>query len=154
MSDNPYAPRRADPAITTTAGPIYSPNQVAVGALLGGPVGLIHFLRTNFLNLNNDGLAKKSLIFGAALIVVLLLVLPLLPEKFPSLPFSVAYAVIGQQVATRYQLTRTAIASSPDYVLQSNWRVLGRGLLCLFGSMVVIFTPIFLFGLVASASVR
>lgn len=154
MPDNSYAPPRAE--LDTIAGscPIYSPNQLAAGAFLGGPVGLIYFLRANFLILNEEEFAKKSLICGAALIIALLVILPLLPEKFPSLPFTIAYVIIGQQIANKFQLTRAAIDASPHYTAQSNWRVFGRGMLCLLGSMIVIFTPIFLFSLVGSSLVR
>lgn len=146
MSDNPYAAPSAD--ITPDAGIslIYSPGQVAAGAFLGGPVGLIYFLRENFLTLGNTAQAKNSLVWGAALIGLLLLILPLLPDKFPSIAFTIGYMVAGQQIATTQQLTKKAIDDSTQFTAQSNWRVFGRGMLCLLGSMIVLFIPIMLLG--------
>lgn len=147
MSYNPYAPPKTEIAANAGSGPVYSPRQVAAGAFIGGPVGLIYFLRENFLALGNVEQARKSLIWGAVLIVALLVILPLLPDKFPSIAFTVGYMAAGQQIASTQQLTREAIDASTRYTVASNWRVFGRGLVCMFGSMVVIFTPILLLGM-------
>lgn len=147
MSYNPYAAPKTGVTASVGNAPVYSPRQVAAGAFIGGPVGLIYFLRENFLALDKGEQAKKSLLWGAALIVALLLILPVLPDKFPSIAFSVGYMAAGQQIASTRQLTREAIDASTHYTLRSNWRVFGKGLLCMFGSMVVIFTPILLLGL-------
>lgn len=144
MSDNPYAPPAADIVANVGSSPIYTPGQVAAGAFVGGPVGLIYFLRENFLTLGNDDLAGKSLLWGGVLIVALLLILPILPDKFPSIAFTIGYMVAGRQLANTHQLSSQAIETSTRYTAQSNWRVFGRGLLCMFGSMVLIFTPILL----------
>lgn len=37
---------------------IYSPTQVLCGTIIGGPVGLIYFLHSNFLTLGNDKLKR------------------------------------------------------------------------------------------------
>lgn len=147
MSYNPYAVPKTDVAANPGSAPVYSPRQVAAGAFIGGPVGLIYFLRENFLALGDVDKARKSLIWGVVLIVALLLLLPLLPDKFPSIAFTVGYMAAGQQIASTQQLTREAIDASTLYTVPSNWRVFGKGLLCMFGSMVVIFTPILLLGL-------
>ena len=139
--ENPYAAPESEIAEDTGNHPIYSPNQVMAGAFLGGPVGLIWFLRENFVTLGDDGLAKKSLVYGAGLIVALLVILPLLPEKFPSLPFTIAYMILGQQIANSRQMTRKAIEASTRYTFHSNWRVFGLGLLCLLGSLIVLVGP-------------
>lgn len=141
--DNPYAAPRAD---LETLGdiPIYSPRQVMTGAFLGGPVGLIWFLRANFLTLGDDRLARNSLIFGAILILALLLILPMLPPKFPSQPITLAYMIAGQQIAIKLQMTREAISTSTRFTFQSNWRVVGLGLLCLVVSVILLVGPMLL----------
>lgn len=144
--ESPYATPRSDIGKDSDTCSIYTPNQIMAGAFLGGPVGLIHFLRANFVTLGNDALAKRSLVYGAALIVALLVILPLLPEKFPGLPITIAYMVFGRQVANRYQLTGRAIDASTRYTAQSNWHVFGCGLLCLVASLIVLVVPMMLLG--------
>lgn len=150
MSDNPYAAPQSQMTADAGTSLVYSPGQVAAGAFVGGPVGLIYFLRENFLTLGDAEQAKKCLIWGAVLLVALLLILPVLPDKFPSMSFTVAYMIAGQQIANTRQLTKSAIEESPHYAVQSNWRVFGAGLLCLLGSMLTIFVPLFLLGMMGS----
>lgn len=151
MTNNPYAAPEAEIAAEAGTCPIYSPNQVAAGAFVGGPVGLIYFLRENFLTLGNVRQARQSLLWGVVLIVALLVILPWLPDRFPSFPITIGYMIIGQQVANKYQLTRSAIAESPRYIFDSNWRVFGCSLLCLIGSVIVIFAPMFLIGVIKAS---
>ena len=114
------------------------------GAFLGGPVGLIYFLRENFVALGDDALAKRSLVYGAALIVALLVILPFLPEKFPSSPITIVYMIIGYQIANSRQMTRGAIEASTHYTFHSDWRVFGLGLVCLLGSLTILVGPLVL----------
>ena len=74
--------------------------------------------------------------------------MPLLSDKFPSITFTVGYMAAGQQIASTQQLSREAIDASTLYTVPSNWRVFGKELLYMFGSMVAIFTPILLLGLI------
>ncbi len=120
---------------------IYSPTQVALGTL-GGPVGLVYFLWSNFSALGNKRLAKSTVLSGILLIVALVAVTPFLPESFPSLAFAILYVVIARYVAEHHQMTKLAILSSPRHDFHSNWRVLGFGILCLLGSAIVIFLPL------------
>jgi hypothetical protein len=143
MSHNPYTATNS--AISqTVAGQVqlYSPAQAACGALLGGPVGLIYFLYANFNALENSRMQKNTLFYGAILVLALLIILPLLPEKFPSAPFTIAYVLAARHVAERHQVTKQGIIDSPQYEFYSNWRVVGFGILCLLGSSVVILGPI------------
>jgi hypothetical protein len=142
MSHNPYAAPAAtlDHTASTTVA-LYSPAQAATGAFLGGPVGLIYFLRQNFLTLGNKSAARTCLILGALLIAIILIVLPFLPAKFPSSPITLVYIVIARYVAEKYQATKQAITESPEYTFQSNWTVFGMGLLCLLASVMVIIGP-------------
>ena len=151
MTNNPYAAPEAELGAETGTCPIYSPGQVAAGAFIGGPVGLIYFLRENFVTLGNVQQARQSLIWGVVLIVALLVILPWLPDKFPGITFSIAYVVAGQQVAKTQQLTNEAIDASTHYMKASNGRVFGKGLLCLLGSVVVVVTPIWLLSVMGVA---
>jgi hypothetical protein len=144
MSHDPYAAPKSN-----VSGPsdcpirLYSPAQAVCGALLGGPVGLVYFLHANFDALENDRLKKKTLVFGIVFILSLLVILSLLPEGFPSAPFTILYAVAAHYIAKRYQITKQGIIDSPQYDFHSNWRVFGISILCGVGSALLIAGPIF-----------
>jgi hypothetical protein len=142
MSHNPYAAPAAtlsQTASTTVA--LYSPTQAASGALLGGPVGLIYFLRQNFVMLGNKSAARMCWILGALLIATILVVLPFLPAKFPSSLITIVYIVIARYVAEKHQATKQVITESAEYTFQSNWNVFGMGLLCFLASLTVLIGP-------------
>lgn len=143
MTDNPYAAPAAAISNRNAGGTarLYSPVQVACGTI-GGPVGLIYFLKSNFAALGNDRLEKRTLILGALFIAALVVSVPFLPDRFPSLPFTAGYIAIAWYVSSRYQMTKQAIAASPLHDFHSNWRVLGMGLLCLAASVVVLVGPL------------
>lgn len=144
VTDNPYsapsAPLRDAPSQADVVR-IYSPTQVACGTI-GGPVGLIYFLKANFASLGNERLEKQTLLYGGLLILALLALTPLLPDWFPNWPISIAYILMARYVAQNYQMTKQDIASSTVYDFHSNWRVLGLGLLCLLASVIVIVVPL------------
>ncbi len=143
MSHNPYATPLADVSgVAASPVHLYSPTQAAVGALLGGPAGLIYFVRENFVALSNERLAKNTLIYGAILILALIVVLPILPDSVPSLPFSIAYTFAAYHLVGSYQVTKQGIIESPQYAFHSNWRVFGFGILCLIVSGLLIVGPI------------
>lgn len=143
MTDNPYAAPVSAIAHHNAASIVrlYSPVQVACGTI-GGPVGLIYFLNANFASLGNARLARRTLVLGALFIAAVVAIAPFLPNGFPSLPFTALYIATAWYVTTRYQLTKPAIADSPLYDFHSNWRVLGLGLLCLAGSVIVLVAPL------------
>jgi len=143
MSQNPYAAPEAPLVQIASANiAVYSPNQASFGALLGGPVGLIYFLRENFLILGNKAAARNCLILGALLILALIIVLPRLPAKFPTTPISILYIVVARSIAEKFQITKQAIVESTQYTFKSNWNVFGMGLLCFLGSVIAVIGPI------------
>ena len=136
---------------STISSAIYSPTQAALGAFLGGPVGLIYFVRSNFLVLGNASAARKTLLFGIILILILVAVASALPN-FPSMLANLSYIVLARWIVEKHQLSKQEITDSAQYVFHSNWRVLGFGLLCLLGSVAAITIPIIMLlnlGLVA-----
>jgi len=122
---------------------VYSPTQI-VCSTLGGPIGLIYFLASNFSTLNNEELKNKTIKYGIALILALIIILPLLPDDVSSLPFTIFYIVVGRYVSEKYQMKKVDIESAEGFDFHSNWRVLGLSLLCLIGSVVVLLGPIFI----------
>jgi len=145
VTENPYAAPNSVVLDISTGEPVrlYSPTQVACGTI-GGPVGLVYFLWANFSALGDDTGARKTLIYGAFFILCLIVLIPFLPENFPNSPFTIAYILIARKVAQKYQMTKQGISDSQHYDFQSNWRVLGFGLLCLVGSAILVLGPLLL----------
>jgi hypothetical protein len=148
MSHNPYATPLSDVSgAEDKPVRLYSPVQAAFGVFLGGPAALVYFLRENFVSLGNERLAKNTLIYGAALFLALVVVLPFLPDNFPNLPFTIVFVFTAHYFVGSYQVTKQGIIESPKYEFHSNWRVFGFGLLCLIVSALLIVGP--MAGLVA-----
>jgi hypothetical protein len=139
---DPYAPPRAGLNADASGTRMYSPTQAALGAFLGGPVGLTYFLWANFRTLANEEAARWTLAAGAALMTVLVVLSPMLPERMPGWPITLVYVLTARFVAEKMQLTKEAIASSSQYTFHSGWRVFGIGLLCLLVSLALIVGPL------------
>jgi len=145
MESNVYATPKSDienTSINLTDVKVYSPTQIACGALVGGPIGLIYFLMTNFSLLNDDVGKRNVLYAGIAFIIALLFILPMLPDDFPNSPFTVAYVVVARLVAEKYQMTKKAIIESEQHQFQSSWKAFGISLICLLGSALVVLVPL------------
>jgi len=143
MENNSYSASETSLSVDSTARiVVYSPAQVAIGAFVGGPVGLTYFLMANFGALYNDRARKNTLYSGISLIIALLCILPMLPDNFPSLPLTILYVVAARMVSEKYQLTKSQIAESEQCQFQSNWKVFGLSLLCFIGSTVAIVIPL------------
>lgn len=150
MSHNPYAAPRAAIDARAHSGlqaagprPLYSPTQVALGAFLGGPMGVVYFLHANFRTLGEQALATRTWRWGAAFMIAWVAIVPLLPERFPSTPLTIAYVIVARQVSEKHQMTKQAIADSPFYAFHSNWRVFGLSLLCFLVSLIALLVPTF-----------
>lgn len=121
---------------------MYSPVQVGVGSFLGGPVAVIYFLMSNFDTLDKTEAKNKVLSFGIVGLIGLICLFLLLPENFPSIPFTIAYVLIGKYVAENYQLKKNEIEASSEYDFHSNWRVFWASLICVAGSFLVVAGPL------------
>jgi len=119
---------------------LYSPVQVACGVLLGGPVGLIYFLRANFLALGNSVAAAKTVVYGLLGLLGGMVLALILPDNTPSrIALTMGYVAAAKGIAERHQKTKKDIANSPEYGFHSNWKVFGLSLLCFVGSALAVF---------------
>ena len=110
---------------------IFSPLQIRLASFIGGPLAAIYFLKANFDNLNNKEGAKKTLIFGLAFSVLLILILPFLPQRFPQMVLPLAYSFLAGHLAESHQLSKQAILNSTEYEFGSGWKVFGVSIVCL-----------------------
>jgi hypothetical protein len=123
---NPYSPPQADLTIGEGTGTnkMFSPTQTWLAAYLGGPLVATYMIRKNFLALGRAPQARNTLIYGLLLSLLVILVLPFVPEKTPNFVIPVLYAAVAQYVTATHQLTKKQILASSDYGFQSNWKVL------------------------------
>jgi len=116
---------------------LYSPMQVMVGSLVGGPFAAVYVLWMNFRALGEEAEAKWTLIWGAVFVATVFGILPLLPENFPNYVLPVIYSLGARLVAERFHLTKQAIKNSDRYAQQSNWNVLGISVAFLLAFIVL-----------------
>jgi hypothetical protein len=107
---------------------LYSPTQVTIGSFMGGPFASVYMLWQNFQSLGNRHAANRSLVWGAIFIVAVLVVIPILPERFPNSALPIAYSVGARFIAEKLQMTKQAIIESDRYGFQSNWNVFGTSI--------------------------
>jgi hypothetical protein len=145
VQDRHAIPTAGFPPKRSASAELYSPTQTTVGAFLGGPIGVVYFLYRNFVTLGQLAAARKCLIYGAILIPAVVASLFILPDKFPGAPFTLLYIGVARFVTQKFQLTHQQISESSDYTFKSGPNVLGMGLMCFVGSIVVILGPLYLF---------
>ena len=117
---------------------LYTPTQVRIGAFSGGPIAAIYFLRQNFLALHKPAEAHKTVVWGAAFVVGLMILLLFLPDKFPRYVIPLAYSFGAGAVVNRWQLKKHAIQESGKYQIQSNWLVAGGSLILLVAFVAIL----------------
>ena len=122
---------------------LYTPLQVRLGSFLGGPIAAAYFLRENFRVLGKVTEARSTVVWGAAFIAGLMVLLPFLPERFPNYLIPLLYSYAAGSVAGKWQLQKQAILTSGIYGVQSNWRVFGLALLFMIAFMIILFAELF-----------
>jgi hypothetical protein len=130
---------------------IYSPNQIAVAAFVGGPIAAVYMLWSNFRSLGDTPGMRQTLFWGVLLTIALFGIAPFLPDRFPSAALPAAYAVSARSIAAQRQMTKQAIVDSDRYDFQSNWNVVGVSVLCLVIAGVILLAMIYglvVFGLI------
>ena len=88
-------------------------------------MAMVYVLKKNYDALGNRRDSKRTLIGGSVFVLLILGVLPFLPDKFPNLLIPIAYSVAAMHIAEKYQMSKQAILASQQYGLQSNWNVFG-----------------------------
>ncbi|NKZ38421.1 hypothetical protein HF690_05545 [Oleiagrimonas citrea] len=110
---------------------VYSPIQSSFAAFLGGPLAAIWCMRRNFQALGKAESVRKTSLYGALVMLAMFLVLPFLPDKFPSFVIPVITIGVTQTLVQRLQFTKQVIIESRTLDFHSNWLVVGVGLLAM-----------------------
>lgn len=136
MSDNPDSVPLPDKAPGAAASPVltlYSPNQVTVGVLIGGLLGFVYFLHSNFRHLAMRREASLTLLAGFGMLVACWVLVYLKISQFVIYALLIVLIMIGRFIAQRHCGTA--------FVRQSPWKVFGMSLLCSVVFMVVLMLP-------------
>jgi hypothetical protein len=140
-----YRPPKADlsvePGGPSAGTKLYSPLQVAAATLLGLPIAGALLMASNFRALGAPRSQRKALIAGVAGSIAVAALAWVLPEHFPGLVLPIAYigAVGGIANSVQGESFRAHIAAGG--LRRSNWMVLGIGLACLVGSLMLLAVP-------------
>lgn len=135
MSDQVYAPPKSDirtPSDEAAQIKLYSPTQVGLGAFFGGPFAAIYFLKGNFDALQEFEFSRRVAIIGAVACVVMLAVIPFLPDNVPNNLFPLFYLIPTVLTVKKYHPTKKEIQASERYSFQSSWKVLGLSIMWTF----------------------
>lgn len=103
---------------------MYSPNQVFLGSILGGPLAMLYFLWANFKTLGKSKEAKYTVIYGAVFALALILFLRFVPEQIPGAIAQCTYSFVALIMVDTLQMNRDEVRAADNYSFQSNWRVL------------------------------
>lgn len=116
----------------------YSPAQAAMGAFLGGPLASTYFIHQNFKTMNDENGQSQSLMIGLLCSLLMLAILPFLPDNFPSIIIPVITIVSTRLVVEKRQFTKEKIETTDELSFHSNWRVFGVGMASLLLMLVII----------------
>lgn len=115
---------------------VYSPNQAAIGAFVGGPLVSVLFIKRNFKALGNSSGERKTLLYGVIVILLFLCILPTLPKSLPNMLIPLITIVVTRSIV-EYQIKKQDVAVANVPLFQSNWRVFWVSLGCMVLSLLV-----------------
>ncbi len=110
------------------SGRLYSPWQVAIGALLASPMGGCLFLAWNYGEMGRPEAKRQALTGGVVSTAFVFGLVLFLPENFPNLVVPMVYTLTIQFIANRSQGLAYAQHIEGGGAPHSWWRVLGISL--------------------------
>ena len=122
---------------------LYSTNQACIGAFFGGPLAAIFLLKANFDSLGKKSESRCTLIWGGLLLIVLLGIIPFLPDHILNY-IPIATAILVGLVVEQYQMKKEDIKLSEVYDFQSNLNVFCVIIICAALFIAMAFAAIFI----------
>jgi hypothetical protein len=107
---------------------IYSPRQIQAATFFGGPFAAAYFLKSSFESINKHVLASKSFIVSLIVSVLIIGILPFLPEKMPNNVIPLFYLIPVIALLKKHYFTKEEIIESEDFAIESSWKVAGISL--------------------------
>lgn len=122
---------------------LFTPFQVRLASFIGGPFAAVFVLHQNFSQMGNAKGKQLTVIYGALFILALVILLPILPEHFPSIAIPVMYSVVAGQLATYYQMSKEKIERSDSFRRRTGGQVAVVMIISLI-CFVAVFLPVYL----------
>ncbi|WP_448570005.1 hypothetical protein [Thalassotalea ganghwensis] len=107
---------------------IYSPRQIQAATFFGGPFAAAYFLKFSFESIDKHDLASKSFIFSLIGSVLIIGILPFLPEKMPNNVIPLLYLIPVVALLKKHYFTKEQIIESEEFEIESSWKVAGISL--------------------------
>jgi len=119
---------------------LYSPNQVALAALIGSPLAASWLMAANFGLLGRGWERRVSWFVGAAATLLVFVVLALASDEQPFLlaVVPVAYALGARELTRFLQGAEIERVRAAGGIAESWWLVLGFGVVCFFVSLILV----------------
>jgi len=139
----PYAPPLAPVGVTTTDR-FYTPWQICVGAIIGGPVAAGYFYSRDYILFGLPRKAMTSLILSGVLLCCLFAIGISLPEHGSGTGFAVAVAAMYRWFAQKTFDQTISLRRDKGWTAYSWWRVIGLSIIGLTLTLAVLFALLLL----------
>jgi hypothetical protein len=124
---------------------VYTPWQVCVSCLIGGPVAATWLISENFRVLNDRKKQKLTFVFGAITLVALIGLGLVLPKHSSGAVLAAVVAGVTRDITKRQQGTQIEQLRAKGGRIASWWRAVGIGFLCLIATLILIFLMVQIF---------
>lgn len=118
----------------------YTGNQILIGTFVGGPLAAIYYLKKNFDAMGRVDYARKTIQYGALIIVIMLALVPFLPTFIPGVAYAIAYAAAAKAIYEQHH--KIALKDGPRY---SHWNVAGVAILSIIAFVIILIPVVFIF---------
>ena len=122
---------------------LFSPFQVACASFFGGPIAAVYALKKNYEVLGQPKEARETLTAGIVFIILLVIVLPFLPDKFPNFAIPAGYTSAAYAITKRFQLPKPG----SNFEAQGIGGIVALCVVCLIVFLAIAFAYIFLLSL-------
>jgi hypothetical protein len=125
---------------------VFSPQQVYVGAFLGGPIAGVYLIKKNFESMLNQKAATLTLMCGSLAVIALTMLIFVLPENIPNMLIPLLYSGLAAGIAWHYQVSKEEAEVNPEYTFISNWSVAKIAVISFVLYAVLLVAFLFAFG--------
>ena len=118
---------------------LFTPIQIALAALIAGPLAVTFMFQENFISMGNEEAARRSKIYGVLSALLVSVSITYLPDNWPGYLSSAIYVAISMIIVSKSQYQKQEIADSALYSFQSNWSTLGVTLVGMLLFIILLF---------------
>jgi hypothetical protein len=124
---------------------IYSEKAIRIGTFLAGPLVAGYCIAENFKVFNDAEKARKTWTITAISSFLILCLVFLLPENFPSIVFPIVYSFVASYFLKTYQEKNIQNHLNNGGETYNGWRVTVIGIISLIVFLSLIMSVVFLF---------